>query len=106
MQYMNTFDRYEALRGDGTIGIVPHIKLDKKRSDYFEQYISGKTRLDILSNNYYGNANYDWLILAANPELPSMEHEIPNGSIIRIPYPLETTLTEYMTKMARAINNK
>lgn len=102
---MNTFDRYEALRGDGTISIVPHIKLDKKRSDYFEQYISGKTRLDILSNNYYNDPNYDWLILAANPELPSMEYEIPNGSIIRIPFPLEVTLSEYMTKIAQASNN-
>ena len=100
---METFDRYEKLRGDGTIGIMPFVKLEKKKSDYYEQYVCGKTRLDILSNNYYNDPNYDWLIMTANPEFSSMEYEIPNGSIIRIPYPLDTTLSEYMTKVAQAV---
>ena len=90
-----TYDRYGFFREDGQIRMVPFIKLSKKTSDYYETYILGTTRLDILSNKYYGNPNYDWLIMQANPELGSMEFEIPDNSIIRIPYPLDITLQEY-----------
>lgn len=94
-----TFDRYSQLRKNGEIRIVPGIKLDKKYSDYYEIYRSGFTRLDILSNKYYGSSGYWWLILLANPEYGSMEFEIPNNSEIRIPYPLDETLNEYTTKI-------
>lgn len=94
-----TFDRYGFFREEGQIRMVPFIKIDKKPSDYYEQYILGRTRLDVLSNKYYGNPNYDWLIMQANPELGSMEFEIPNYSDIRIPYPLDITLQEYIMRL-------
>ena len=81
---MTTFDRYSQLRKNGEIRLMPGIKLDKKHSDYYEIYRSGFTRLDILSNKYYGSPGYWWLILLANPEYGSMEFEIPNNSEIRI----------------------
>ena len=70
----------------------------------YEIYRHGHTRLDILSYNYYGNPNYDWLILMANPEYGSMEYEIPNNTEIRIPYPLDATLNEYSIKVNNYIN--
>lgn len=33
--------------------------------------------------------------MMANPEYGSMEFDIPDGAIIRIPYPLSTTLELY-----------
>lgn len=100
---MITFDRYSFFRKNGDIEIVPSITLEKKSSDYYEIYRHGHTRLDILSYNYYGNPNYDWLILMANQEHGSMEFEIPNNTEIRIPYPLEDTLNEYSTKVSNYI---
>lgn len=102
---MSSYDRYRYFRLGGKIGIVPSIKLDKKKSDYYEIYRAGHTRLDILSYNYYKDPSYGWLILMANPEYGSMEFEIPNDAIIRIPYPIESTLSEYEQKIARYRDN-
>jgi hypothetical protein len=51
--------------------------------------------LDIISYNYYNDPNYGWLILMANPEYGSMEYNIPDGALLRIPYPLGETIEDY-----------
>ena len=48
-----------------------------------------------MSYQYYGDANYDWLILQANPEIGSLEYKINDGTKIRIPFPLDTTIARY-----------
>lgn len=90
-----SYNRYSNFLINGTYKIVPGIKIAMKNSDYSEVYHEGVTRLDILSQKYYGDANYDWLIMMANPEYGSMEFNIPDGSILRIPYPLNATLENY-----------
>ena len=62
---------------------------------YYDYYKEGETRLDLLSYQYYEDPNYDWLIMQANPEYGYLEYQIPNGSKLRIPFPLESTLTQY-----------
>ena len=86
------YDRYKRFRVNGNVYFPPLVKIYPKASDYFETYIKGSTRLDNLSYEYYGDPGYDWLILMANPELPALEYQIPNGVEIRIPYPLDMTL--------------
>lgn len=90
-----TYDRYSEFRNNGLISIVPFVKIPSKSTDYYETYHRGITRLDVLSYKYYGDANYDWLIMQANPKLGSMEFNIPDKSTIRIPYPLSITLEQY-----------
>lgn len=97
------YDRYKFYRNNGGVSIPKYVEIPKKNSDFFEIYQRGITRLDILSYDYYGDPNYDWLILSANPELGSMEFEIPNGSILRIPFPLELTLENLQTVISRDI---
>lgn len=93
------YDRYNHFRNNGTFTKVPTIKLSEKDTDYFERYRAGFTRLDLLSYEYYSDPNYDWLILMANPDVGSMEFSIPDGYILRIPYPLSTTLEDYDNKI-------
>lgn len=92
---MASYDRYAKFRVNGTIKKVPFIKIPIKETDYYETYVKGITRLDLLSEKYYGDPNYDWLILQANPSYGSMEFSIPDGSNLRIPYPLGLTLEQY-----------
>jgi len=92
---MATYNRYESFKTDAGIKPVPFIKIPVKSSDFYEVYHRNKTRLDILSYNYYGDANYAWLILQANPEYGSMEYSIPDGVTLRIPFPLGQTIEEY-----------
>lgn len=92
---MGTYDRYSQFRGDGKIGMVPYGEVPKKSTDFFERYEKNNTRLDIISYNYYGDANYGWLIMQANPEYGSMEYEIPDGVTLRIPFPLNESIEDY-----------
>ena len=90
-----SYNRYSKFTLNGKIQIVPSITIYEKSTDYVEVYHHSQNRLDNLSYKYYGDANYDWLIMMANPEYGSMEFDIPDGAIIRIPYPLSTTLELY-----------
>lgn len=90
-----SYDRYSMFRHDGEIDVVPFGKIPPKSTDYFEVYEKGKTRLDILSFNYYKDSGYAWLILQANPQYGSMEYEIPDKSVLRIPFPLNQTIEDY-----------
>ena len=90
-----SYDRYSKFRRNGKIGIVPRIEIPVSESDYYEVYTRGMSRLDNISYKYYGDPNYDWLIMLANPEYGSMEYNIPNGSEIRIPYPLMNAIQIY-----------
>ena len=89
------YDRYSKLRNDNSIEMVPFVEIPKMDSDYYVEYKRGKTRLDILSNEYYGSPNYGWVILQANPECGSMEFNIKDRTVLRIPFPLESALTAY-----------
>ena len=90
-----SYDRYSKVRRDGKIGIIPNVVIPNSESDYYEIYKRGETRLDNVSYQYYGDANYDWLIMLANPQYGSMEFSIPDGSEIRIPYPLSNAIQFY-----------
>ncbi|MCK9541924.1 MAG: tail protein X [Novosphingobium sp.] len=85
------------MRQNGDIKLTPFIKIKPKYTDKFEVYKVNNTRFDLLSAKYYnGNANYDWLILLANPHLPSLEFLIEEGTTIRIPYPLDVSIEQYI----------
>ena len=95
------YDRYTKFRMNGTIKTVPGITLTPKSTDYFETYHLGQSRLDLISYDYYGDPGYDWLIMLANPQYGSLEYKIPDGSVLRIPYPLATTLEDYNNKISQ-----
>lgn len=92
---MGNYDRYNKFRDGDTFKIVPFVAIPKKDTDLYEVYQKGKSRLDLISYDYYDNPNYGWLILQANPEYGSMEHEIPDQSLLRIPYPLSVSIEDY-----------
>lgn len=89
------FDRYSKFRHGNMIDMVPFISIDEKDSDFYITYVKGRTRLDALSSEYYGNPDFWWVILQANPEFGSMEFNIPNNAQLRIPYPIDTTIGNY-----------
>lgn len=93
------FDRYSQFRDGNTIDMVPFAEVPVKSTDRYEIYRKGKTRLDLLSYQYYESPDYAWLIMQANPEYGSMEFAIPDGSEIRIPYPLSTSIDDYQKEV-------
>lgn len=92
---MKNYRRYSKFTREGKSLIVPFISIPNRNSDYYETYQSGVTRLDLLSYKYYKTPDYAWIILQANPQYGSLEFLIPDGSEIRIPYPLDIVLEGY-----------
>lgn len=71
----------------------PFVVIPKRASDVPLPYYQGVSRLYLLSNDVYGSPHYEQLILLANPEWVS-EHDIPDGTMLRVPYPLENVLQD------------
>lgn len=101
----NYYDRYKSFRNDGNISKIPHIKIDIASSDLFIIFNKNKMRLDNLSYKYYGDANYAWLLLMANPQHGSLEFDIPDNVTFRIPYPLQDAIHRYETKVKEYLKN-
>lgn len=98
----NYFDRYGKFKVNNKFQYIPFITLNKKTTDKKTVYKDTK-RLDKISQEYYDNPYYGWLILQANPKFGGMEFDIPNDTIIRIPFPLIDTLQEYQSKIEKYI---
>lgn len=92
---MAYYDRYQKFRKDGVIDIVPFVRISENDTDLYIVYDKSRMRMDTLSYKYYGDPDYGWLILQANPQLTTMEYFISDGIRIRIPYPLSTALSRY-----------
>lgn len=92
---MKNYRRYSKFTKEGKSLIVPFISIPERGSDFYETYEAGTTRLDLLSYKYYNNPDYAWLILQANPQYGSLEFLIPDGSELRIPFPLDNALEAY-----------
>lgn len=93
---MSVFDRYSMFKADGKVGIVPFVPIAKKSSDKKIVFNKKMMRFDKLSYKYYNSPDYAWLIMLANPEYGSIENFIPDGVVLRIPYPLDETLNAYL----------
>jgi hypothetical protein len=89
------FNRYQFFIEDSQFKIVPGIEIPIKTTDKYFIYIKGRDRLDKISQEYYNSPTFGWLILLANPLVGSIEFTIPNNSLLRVPFPLITTLQDY-----------
>lgn len=89
------YDRYKTFRINGDTKFPPFIPIKVKPTDYYEVYEKGKSRLDLISQNYYDSPDFAWLIMQANPQYSTLEFLIPDKAELRIPFPLNETLTEY-----------
>ena len=97
------YDRYQKFRIDGDMKKIPFINIRKENTDLIIKFDKSRMRMDTLSYKYYGDANYGWLIMMANPHLGSMEFEIPDKVMFRIPYPLQKALVRYKEEVKRLL---
>jgi len=96
---LQTYNRYSEFLIEGQQTIVPYITLPQKTSDKRYIYKVDMSRMDKISQQYYGSPVFGWLILIANPQYSGGEWNIPDGAILTIPYPLITSLQDYKTEL-------
>jgi len=99
------YNRYEIFKNqDGTTDQLPFVKLPKNPTDKYEKWKLGFSRLDKVSVKYYGSEFFDFLIMLANPQFIS-EFDIDDGTLIRIPFPLEKAKSDYESRL-KSIRNR
>lgn len=96
MEYWN---RYQDFLINGQQTVVPFVSIPTKSTDKRYIYRSGITRLDKLSQEYYNSPYFNWLILAANPQYGGLETNIPDNTLIFIPFPLISSLQDYKSSL-------
>ncbi len=93
------YNRYNEFLVDGQQTVVPYINLPAKSTDKRYIYKVGMTRMDKVSQQYYGSPTFGWLILMGNPIYGGLEWNIPDGAILTIPYPLVSSLQDYKNEL-------
>ena len=99
MTNRQNYNRYNEFLMNGEQSVVPYISISSKSSDKRAIYKIGQSRLDKISQQYYGTPTFGWLILAANPIFGGNEWAIPDAAILTIPFPLVSSLQEYKSQL-------
>lgn len=92
---MEYYDRYQNFLLNGEQTIVPNVKLPTKTTDKRYVYRAGLSRLDKISFEFYKTPYFGWLIQISNPQYGSLEKDIPDGTVLTIPFPLVQSLQDY-----------
>lgn len=93
---MAYYNRYTAFMKEGEVMPgVPFIKIPRASSDLILTFDKKTMRMDTLSYKYYGDPNYGWLIMQANPTYGGYEFRIEDGDKILIPRPLDSAIERY-----------
>jgi len=93
------YNRYNNFVINGNQTVVPYVNLPSKSSDKRYIYRVGQSRLDKISQQYYGTPYFGWLILMANPKYGGQEWYINDGAILTIPFPLIASLQDYNNQL-------
>jgi hypothetical protein len=94
-----SYNRYSDFIIDGQQTVVPYITLPSKSTDKRYIYKVGQSRMDKISQQYYGSPTFGWLILMGNPLYGGQEWNIPDGTILTIPFPLVASLQDYKNQL-------
>lgn len=95
------YDFYKFLRDPNNprnLKEMPSITISRRNTDKFIIYDKNKERLDYVAGQIYNDETLSRIIMWANPEY-FIEFDIPSGTVIRIPYPLNDVLSEITQKL-------
>jgi hypothetical protein len=96
---MEYYNRYQNFLINGNQTVVPYLKLPQRATDQRYLYVKNKSRLDKISYEKYGAPYFGWLIMTANPIFGGLESNIPDGTILIIPFPLVAALQDYKSAL-------
>ena len=84
--------------GSSTLDDMPPISIDLRTTDKKVLYNKNLTRLDRLAGDIYDDETLWKIILWANPDY-DCEFDIPDNTVIRIPFPIRDVLSDVTSKI-------
>lgn len=93
------YNRYTNLIVNGKQTIIPYVLIPPKSTDKIYIYRIGISRLDKISQTYYGSPYFGWLIMQANAQYGGSELDIPDNATLKIPFPLTPSLLDYKSAL-------
>lgn len=87
------FNFYKPLKDNEILKDMPPVRISSRKTDKFILYRKELMRLDFIAGEIYSDETLWRLIMWANPEY-FLEFDIPDGTVIRVPYPLNDVLAE------------
>lgn len=94
---------YQYLRnGDKQLNMPP-ITISKRSTDKRIVYDKKRNRLDRIAGDYYKEEEYWRILLWGNPDY-TLEFDIPDRTVIRIPFPLQEVEQEIVQQINRKKN--
>lgn len=96
---MEYYDRYDDFLMNGQQTVVPYVSIPSKSTDKRYIFREGMSRLDKISMEFYNTPYFGWLILAANPKYGGLETNIPDQTILSVPFPLVSSLQDYKSAL-------
>jgi hypothetical protein len=94
------YNRYSDFNINGEQTIVPFVRIAQKPTDKTFIYKVGRSRLDVVSQEFYNSPFFGWLILQANPQFGGLENYIYDGAVLIIPFPLLPSLQDYKSAVS------
>jgi hypothetical protein len=95
------YNIYDPFIENEKITIVPHVDFPTESGDKTYLWNKDRDRMDVISQKYYGTPYGGTLIMFANATLGTNEDEIPDGSIILIPFPYKSAVQRYIDIMEK-----
>lgn len=89
---------YELLREGNDIKNMPNFSISRRLTDKSIVFDPRKMRLDRIAGDVYGDETMYKILMWANPEI-EYEFDIPRGTIIRIPFPMNDVVQEVISKI-------
>ncbi len=99
------YDFYKYLRdpkNNKNLLDMPPVSISLRQTDKYVSYDRSKNRLDYIAGQVYQDETLWRIIMWANPEY-FVEFDIPPGTILRVPYPINDVIAEITKFLA---NNK
>ena len=94
------YNFHSLLRDNDKLKNMPPVQIDKRATDKSVTYNKQKNRLDTIAGNIYQDETYWKLILWANDQY-FMEFDIPDNTVIRVPWPLQDVVSEVQQKIVK-----
>lgn len=89
---------YELLRDGNDLQNMPQVSISRRATDKTIVFNPRLMRLDRIAGDVYQNESLYKILMWANPEI-IYEFDIPRGTIIRIPFPLNDVIQEITGKI-------